>query len=57
VIMRPRRLRSSMNLVLIIAADGTQDPRWSGVDPTGTGIGVAVTTSGRPVIAIPPVGS
>ena len=56
-IMRPRRFRSSMNRVVIIAAVGNHDPRWSGAAPSGAGLGAEVTASGRPVIAIPPVGS
>ena len=55
VIIRPRRLRSSMNLVAIIPPDGIHDPRWSlgrwRVDGDGAASWLSVTASlpGSPV--------
>jgi hypothetical protein len=49
--MRPRRLRSSMRRVAIMAPVGIHDPRWS---PTGAdGAGAAGVTSVTVVIPIP----
>ena len=60
-IMSPRRLRSSMNLVAIMAPVGIHDPRRScdGPPPAAipSGAGTGAPTSGIVVIPKPPVGS
>jgi hypothetical protein len=57
--MSPRRLRSSMNLVVIMPPVGIQEPQWSRDAPAGaaagTGVGAGAPTSGTVVNPRPPV--
>jgi len=56
-IMSPRRFRSSMKRVAIMAPLGTQEPRWSCIAASeaggrGFGVGVAVNVVVIPVLPI-----